>query len=175
MYPRIEVKLTSWQRQRLQQIRDRPPTPRMGKRAVCLLLSVEGVCNQLIAQATGLAPDTLAKIRRRWNERGMASLKDAPRPGRPPKVDVAYRQELKTALHRGPQAYGYVFTTWSIARLNAHLHRATGITICNDWLRQLVHAEGFVYRRPKHTLKRKHNVPAYHRAQNKLQRLKKGL
>ena len=175
MYPRIEVKLTSWQRQRLQQIRDQPPTPRMGKRAVCLLLSVEGVSNQLIAQATGLAPDTLAKIRRRWNQRGLASLKDAPRSGRPPKINAIWRQELKNALRRGPLAYGYIFTTWSIARLNAHLQHVTGIRICDDWLRQLVHAAGFVYRRPKHTLTRKHNAPAYHRAQKKLQRLKKGL
>jgi transposase len=175
MYPRIEVRLTSWQRQRLQELRDQPPTPRVGKRAVCLLLSAEGVSNQLIAQATGLAPDTLAKIRRRWNERGMAALKDAPRPGRPPKVNPAYRKELKDALRRGPLAYGYVCTTWSIARLNTHLQHLTGLKLCNDWLRQLVHAEGFVYRRPKHTLKGKRDEPAFRRAQKKLQRLKKGL
>ena len=51
----------------------------------------------------------------------------------------------------------------------------TGLAICNDWLRQLVHAEGFVYRRPKHTLKGKRNERAYRAAQKKLQRLKKGL
>jgi len=175
MYPRIEVRLTSWQRQRLQQIRDKPPTPRVGKRAVCLLLSADGVSNQLITQVTGLATDTLTRIRRRWNEQGMASVKDAPRPGRPPKVNPAYRKELRDALRRGPLTYGHAFTTWSIARLNAHLHRVTGITICNDWLRRLVRAEGFVYRRPKHTLKGKRNEQAYRRAQKKLQRLKKGL
>jgi len=175
MYPRIEVRLTSWQRQRLQQLRDRPPTARVGKRAVCLLLSADGVPDQLIAQATGLAPNSLTRIRRRWNERGMAALKDAPRSGRPPKVNPAYRQELKDALRRGPLAYGYVFTTWSIARLNAHLQRVTGVRICNDWLRQLAHAEGFVYRRPKHTLKGKRDERAYRRAQRKLGRLKEGL
>ena len=175
MYPRIEVRLTSRQRQRLQQLRDRPPTPRVGKRAVCLLLSAEGVSNQLIVQATGLAANTLTRIRHRWNERGLASLEDAPRSGRPPKVNRAYRQELKDALRRGPRAYGYVFTTWSIARLNTHLQRITGVRICDDWLRQLAHAEGFVYRRPKHTLKGKRDECAYRRAQKKLERLKKGL
>jgi transposase len=147
----------------------------VGKRAVCLLLSADGVSSRLIAQATGLATDTLTRIRRRWNEQGMASVKDAPRPGRPPKVNSAYRQGLRDALCRGPTAYGYAFTTWSIARLNAHLHRVTGLAICNDWLRQLVHAEAFVYRRPKHTLKGKRNEQAYRQAQKKLQRLKKGL
>jgi len=71
--------------------------------------------------------------------------------------------------------YGYVFTTWSIARLNAHLQNVTGTPICNDWLRQLVHAEGFVYRQPKHTLKGKRDERAFRRAQRKLQKLKKGL
>jgi transposase len=147
----------------------------VGKRAVCLLLSADGASNQLIAQATGLAANTLTRIRHRWNERGLASLKDAPRSGRPPKVNRAYRQELKDALHRGPLAYGYVFTTWSMARLNTHLQRVTGVRICDDWLRQLAHAEGFVYRRPKHTLKGKRDECAYRRAQKKLERLKKGL
>lgn len=175
MYPRIQVKLTSWQRRRLQQIRDKPPKPRVGKRAVCLLLSAEGAASELIAQVTGLSKDTITDIRRRWSERGMASLRDAPRPGRPPKVGPAYRQALRQAVHRGPQAFGYVFTTWSIARLNAHLQSRTATRICDDWLRQLVHAEGFVYRRPKHTLKGKRDEQAFRRAQKKLQRLKKGL
>jgi transposase len=175
MYPRIDVKLTSRQRQRLQQLRDQPPTPRVGKRAVCLLLSAAGASNQLIAQATGLAANTFTRIRHRWNERGLASLQDAPRSGRPPKVNPAYRKELKDALRRGPLASGYVFTTWSIARLNSHLQRVTGIRICDDWLRQLAHAEGFVYRRPKHTLKGKRDEKAYCRAQRQLERLKKGL
>jgi len=175
MYPRIEVRLTSWQRQRLQQLRDWPPTPQVGKRAVCLLLSADGVSNQLIAEATGLAANTLTRIRHRWNERGMAALKDAPRSGRPPKVTPAYRRALKEALRRGPLAYGYVFTNWSIARLNTHLQSLTGVRTCDDWLRQLAHAEGFVYRRPKHTLKGKRDERAYRHAQGKLERLKKGL
>jgi len=81
----------------------------------------------------------------------------------------------RTPLSKGPLSYGYVFTTWSIARPNTHLHAVTGIKICNDWLRQLVHAEGFVYRRPKHTLKGKRNERAYRQAQKKLKRLKRGL
>jgi transposase len=175
MYPRIAVRLTSRQRQRLQQIRDRPATPRIGKRAVCLLLSAQGASSQLIRQVTGWSKDAITGIRRRWNARGIASVKDAPRSGRPPKVTPAYRPRLKEALRRGPRAYGYAFTTWSIARLNTHLYHVTGLRICNDWLRQLVHAEGFVYRRPKHTLKGKRDEPAYRRAQKKLRRLKKGL
>lgn len=175
MNERIEVKLTSWQRKRLQQIRDKPPNARMGKRAVCLILSAEAVPSKLIAKVTGLSKDAISDIRRRWQNHGMACLKDRPRPGRRPKVTKQYYQQLRTALSKGPLSYGYVFTTWSIARLNTHLQAVTGIKICNDWLRQLVHAEGFVYRRPKHTLKGKRNERAFRKAQKALKRLKKGL
>lgn len=175
MNKRLEVKLTSWQRQRLQQIRDNAPTPRIGKRAVCLLLSAQGACNKLISQVTGLSGDAVTDIRRRWQQRGMASLRELPRPGRPPKVTAEYRKQLRKAIRAGPLAHGYIFTVWSIARLNAHMQKTTGIKICNDWLRQLVLAEGFVYRRPKHTLKGKRNEKAFRRAQSSLNRLKKGL
>lgn len=174
MNKRLEVKLTTWQRRRLQQIRDHPPSARIGKRAVSLLLSADGTCSKLISQVTGLSKDAVTDIRRRWRQRGMVSLRELPRPGRPPKVTCEYRKRLREALRKGPLFYGYVFTTWSITRLNAHLRAVTGIKICNDWLRRLVHAEGFVYRRPKHTLKGKRDEKAFRRAQKALKRLKKG-
>jgi transposase len=174
MNRRIEVKLTTWQRQRLKQIRDNPPTPRIGKRAVCLLLSADGACNKLISQVTGLSTDSVTHIRRRWQQRKMTSLRELPRPGRPPKITNQYRKQLREALKAGPLSYSYVFTTWSIARLNTYLEAVTGIKVCNDWLRQLVQAEGYVYRRPKYTLKGKRNERAFRRAQKALNRLKKG-
>jgi transposase len=175
MNRRIEVTLTKWQRQRLQQIRDNTPTPRIGKRAVCLLLSADGACSKLISQVTGLSGDAITDIRRRWHQRGMTSLRELPRPGRPPKITAQYRKQLRKALRDGPLSYGYIFSTWSIARLNAHLKATTGVKVCNDWLRQLVHAEGFVYRRPKYTLKGKRDERAFRKAQKVLNRLKKGL
>jgi hypothetical protein len=76
-------------------------------------------------------------------------------------------------------AFGYGFTVWSIARLAAHLAKCTGIRICRDWLRRLVHQNGYRCKRPKHTLRRKralHGSRAdYLRAQKRLKTLKKGL
>ncbi len=95
MNRRLEVKLSSWQRQRLQQIRDHPPSARVGKRAVCLLLSSDGSPSKLISQVTGLSKDAIPDIRRRWQERGMASLKELPRPGRPPKDNTRIPQTVK--------------------------------------------------------------------------------
>ncbi len=105
----------------------------------------------------------------------MASLRDKPGSGRKPKATPGYRKELGTALRKGPLAFGYAFSVWSIARLNVHLQKKTGIVFSDEWLRTLVKAEGFVYRRPKHTLKGKRNERAFRKAQRALDRLKKGL
>lgn len=174
MNRRLEVVLTSWQRRRLEAVRDHPPGRHEGRRAVCLLMSADGASNRAIGQATGLSSDGVTHIRRRWRQRGMAALVDRPRSGRPTKVTGAYRRQLRTALKAGPRAFGYLFTVWSVPRLNAHLKQVTGVSFSETRLRKLMHDAGFVFRRPKHTLKGKRNETAFRRAQRRLARLKRG-
>lgn len=171
---RLAVSLTSWQRERLRQLRDRPPAPRVGRRAACLLLSAAGESAATIARATGLSADAVTDVRRRWREAGMRSLADRPHTGRPPRVDAAYRRELRRAIRRGPAAFGYAFTVWSVARLAAHLARRTGVAVGPDWLRRVLHGQGFAYGRPKHTLKGRRDERAYRRAERALAALKRG-
>lgn len=174
MNRRLEVVLKPWQRRRLETIRDHPPSVPAGRRAICLLLSADGASSKIIARATGFSIDAITDIRRRWQERGLGCLKDRPRGHTPSKATPAYRQQLRQALRRGPLAFGYVHTVWSLRRLNAHLQSITGVSFCKDYLRRLVQAEGFVYRRPKHTLKGRRDEQAFRKAQRQLHRLKKG-
>ena len=89
-------------------------------------------------------------------------------------VTAEYRRELRRALRKGPRACGYVFTVWSIARLSTDLRRRSGIALGVGRLRRLVHEEGFVVGRPKHTLKGKRDEQEYQRTRRRLERLKKG-
>ena len=173
----LEVRLKPWERRMLISLRDRPPSPRVGRRATCLLLSAAGEPARQIARVTGMSLDAITDIRRRWRKaRGsrLRSVLDRPRSGRPPKVTAAYRRELRHALDKGPLSFGYLLTVWSIARLRTHLSNVTGITISRDWLRRLAHREGFVVGRPKHTLRGKRNEAQYRRAGKRLIRLKRG-
>jgi transposase len=173
------VKLTCWQSKRLRELRARPPSIRVGRRATCLLLSADGASAAEIQRATGLSKDAVTDIRKRFVTCGMRSLQDRRHPGRPPLVTKSYRQELARALRRGPLFYQYAFTCWSIARLGRHLHKHTGIGICCDWLRQLVHKAGYRCRRPRHTLSGKRTGQGcsreYRAAKKRLNGLKKGL
>lgn len=170
----LEVRLKPWERRRLRQLRARAPSSRVAKRAMCLLRSAAGEQAATIARVTGLSLDAITDIRRRWRRRRLRSLVDRPRPGRPARVTGGYRRELRKALRRGPLALGYVFTVWSIARLRTYLLGRTGIALGTDWLRRLVHAEGFVIARPKHTLRGKRKRREYRQAGKRLGRLKKG-
>lgn len=173
----LEIRLKPCERRMLLSLRDHPPSPRIGRRATCLLLSAEGEPARQIARVTGMSLDAITDVRARWrNARGdrLRTLLDKPRTGRPAKVTMAYRRELRRALDKGPLAFGYLFTVWSIARLRTHLEKRTGIAISRDWLRRLAHDEGFVIGRPKHTLRGKRNEAEYKRARSRLSGLKKG-
>ena len=170
----VEIELRPWERRRLRELRDQGPSPRIIKRAMCLLLSADGQRATDIARVTGLSLDGITDIRKRWHQRGLKSITDRPRAGRPPLVTDEYRRELRRALRRNPLNCGYVFTVWSIARLNTYLYQRTGIRIGDDWLRRLVHAENFVVGRPKHTLRGRRNERKYQRTRRRLDRLKRG-
>lgn len=170
----LEVSLTSWQRRRLRQLLDHPPSPRVGSRAVCLLMTDAGERAVDICRVTGLSVNAVSNIRRRWRRDGLRSLADLPRSGRPMRITTEYRRALRRALRKGPLACGYVFTVWSIARLGTYLRKRTGIALSVHRLRQLAHTEGFVIGRPKHTLKGKRNEQEYRRTRRRLEQLKKG-
>ena len=141
---------------------------------MCLLLSADKASSQVIAQATGFSIDAITDIRRRWQDRGFGCLKDRPRRKFSSKATPQYRKQLRRALRWGPLRLGYIHTVWSLARLNAHMKVTTGVSFCIDWIRKLVLAEGYVYRRPKHTLKGRRDERAFRRAQRQLASLKRG-
>jgi transposase len=170
----LEVRLKPWESRHLKQLRDHATPPRVLKRVECLLLSATGERTIDIARLTGLSRRTIGIIRRRWRQRRLRSVVDKPRSGRPALVTDRYRRELRRALRKGPLACGYIFTVWSIARLGTYLRRRTGIALSVDWLRRVVHAEGFVIGRPAHTLAGKRDEREYRRARQQLSRLKKG-
>jgi transposase len=73
-----------------------------------------------------------------------------------------------------PQQFGYGFSVWSVARLNAHLKKTTRMSFSDERVRRLLREEGFSFQRPKHTMKGKRDEAAYETAQRRLKRLKKG-
>src|SRR3546814_10550211 len=77
--------------------RSRSGEVRMAERARIVLACLRGKRNDEIADEMGLRPNTVGQWRRRFAQRGIAGLHDAPRSGKPPKYGVELRSEEHTS------------------------------------------------------------------------------
>lgn len=143
------------------------------RNATIILMSGVGRSKTSIAHDLGCSTSTVDIMRRRYRQQGLPGLVPGKPPGRTSRATPAYCAALRSALQTPPQQLGYGFSVWSLARLNAHLHRQTGISFSDDQLGRIVHQQGFSFQRPKHTMKGKRDEAAYVRAAARLRTLKK--
>ena len=138
--------------ERLLRRRDLPP--RVRERLEMVKAAALGQDLAAIAAWSGRTVRTVKRWLRRYGAAGggVAAVADAPRAGRPPRADAAYRQALETAVDTPPRDLGLPFDVWTSARLSAYLAQTTGVRIAPGWLRVLLAQQDFVCGRPKHTL-----------------------
>lgn len=132
-----------------------------------------GRTKESIAVELGVSVSTVDLVRKRYRRQGVAGLRTRKATGRPSRATAEYRDALRRTLAISPLALGYGFSVWSIARLNAHLAKSTGVSFSEDQLARVLHAEGYSYQRPKHTMKGKRDEAAYVKAASELDSLKK--
>src|SRR3546814_8296343 len=83
--------------------RSRSGEVRMAERARIVLACLRGKRNDEIADEMGLRPNTVGQWRRRFAQRGIAGLHDAPRSGKPPKYGVELRDRILAQLERSEE------------------------------------------------------------------------
>ena len=86
-------------------------------RSRIVLAAAEGEENQQIAADLRIPPVTVGKWRRLFAANGLEGLRDAPRPGRPPKHDSARRLKVQTRVCQQPDDQ----SRWSVRTLAAEL------------------------------------------------------
>jgi transposase len=133
-------------------LRRRDLTPRVRERLEMVKAAGLGQDLDEIAQWTGRTPETVRRWLAVFQAGGIVALADAPRQGRPPKADAAYRTALQTAVATPPRRVGLPFDVWTSERLSVSLAQQTGTRIAPGWLRVLLQRQRFVCGRPKHTL-----------------------
>jgi transposase len=171
----VQIIVTASQKRRLRRILASTEARRTWSRATGLLMLEQGQSCLNVARVLGICEDTVTNWKKRWILEGLASLEDKHRSGRPLTVTARYLRLLAEAVERGPHAYDYLFSVWSVARLAAHLKAKTGIPLRPNQLRKHLKDLGFVYRRPKHSLKARQDPKAVRVAERHLHALKKGL
>ena len=125
---------------------------RIIRRAQMIWLSSQGKKTVEIAEMWGITGAAVLRTIQNFNAKGLISLADKPRKGRPRKTTYRYVRLLKEAVQKSPRDFGYPFSSWTLDRLREHLGRQTGTLLNPRYLSQLMARHGIVYRRPKHLM-----------------------
>ena len=117
------ITLSASEREHLERLKNgRRVTVRLAERAAIVLLAADDLENQEIAAAMGISRQKAGRWRSRYASRGLAGIeKDAPRPGRLPRISAAQRADVvRRTLHETPEGQ----THWS----RATMARETGLS-----------------------------------------------
>jgi transposase len=163
----------SAQREVLHHLTRTDPDPRVRRRAHALLLLSRGQSVMAVARLFATAPHRVRAWRSRFLIGGRQGLADAPRTGRPPKLDAAALAFLEEALEASPQTYGLPVTIWSIRDLRAVLAQRLGVRVCTATVHRAVQRLGYRYRRPRHDLRHRQDLEAVAAAEQVLAWLRK--
>ena len=89
----------------------------LGTRAHIVLLSSQGYSSAEISSLVGRHPASVRKWIHRFNDQGIASLTDAPSPGRKRSFSEEQAQRIVDIALTEPRALGQPYSRWSLHRL----------------------------------------------------------
>jgi transposase len=127
--------------------------PEVRPRAMALHLLHQGMSATRVAELSGVSRGLIYVWHDRWRRDGIPGLVDKDGRGRHHKATAIYITLLHEALEGTPGDYDYSFAVWTVSRLGEHLFQQTGLRLSDRTLSDLLGRLGYVYRRPKYTLK----------------------
>ncbi|SBU96259.1 Winged helix-turn helix [Streptomyces sp. MnatMP-M77] len=85
--------------------------------------------NADIARMLGAGDESVRRWKRVWEENGADALRRRPATGRPPKLDDAQVERVRTAVEQGAQAHGFEADLWTLERVGLVVERVTGVVL----------------------------------------------
>lgn len=117
-----------------------------------VLLVAHGITCPEVAKLLGDAPRSVEYWVRRFQEKGLAGLREGERPGRPRRLSEQQLQEINTVLHGMPREVGLRGSLWDGKTLAAWIQQQyeveLGVRQCQRIFRQL----GYRLRKPRPAL-----------------------
>jgi transposase len=126
---------------------------RVSERMHAVLLSARGYDVAKIASILEYDEATVRRWLERYEAEGLEGLQDRPRSGRPRSAGAAAQDTIRRAMETGPEGCGHLgVALWTVVLLQTHLLIGLGLQLSHSSVRRLVHAMGYVWRRPRHVL-----------------------
>lgn len=154
----MEITLTAEQRAELTAAAAAEKGVRRWKRLRAVLLRADGLTVAAVARVLECSQASVYAWSAAWRRAGLRGLAEAPRGGRPRRLDGAGEAVLLARLGSDPQAHGHQATGWTVPLLRTELAQA-GYRLGERTLRRALHRLGFRWKRPRYVLGRPD--PAY--------------
>lgn len=151
MAKRIGVReFTEEERSSLEKLsRSRTAEVREVTRARVLLKSAEQEPVGEIAAGVGCRPETVLHIVKRFNARGLASLRDGLRSGRPLTYQEETRGQMIATAKTHPQQLKLAYSHWTLDRLVEYINEQLQIPVSRSQLGQILEQEGLKWYQEK--------------------------
>ncbi|MEU6394790.1 winged helix-turn-helix domain-containing protein [Streptomyces sp. NPDC046939] len=103
-----------------------------------------------VARMLGMHPESVRRWRRQWEQGGAPALRRRPATGRPPKLDDAQVEVVRSALQQGSQAHGFEADLWTLERVGVVVERVTGVHLARASVWRLLTGRlGWSLQRPR--------------------------
>jgi len=127
--------------------RSQTASVRLVQRATIIQLASQGNTIPQIIEQVGCAPNVVRKWFKRFSERGLAGLQDAPRSGAPSRYTAENKAlVIATALTR-PSALGLSYGSWTFERLATYLHEQQSVQMKKTRIFEILREEGLRWRK----------------------------
>jgi transposase len=125
---------------------------RAARRMLALALVLEGGSREAAARAAGMDRQTLRDWVHRYNEEGLAGLRDRRRPGRKPRLTPGQEAELAAAVEQGPDPDRDGVVRWRRVDLRALIEARFAVRLHERTVGKVLRRLGFVRLsvRPRH-------------------------
>ena len=127
----------------------RSPESRYDHRLHGVLMVAKGMSCYDVSRILDHSPRTVEYWVKQFNNRGLISLLDRPRTGRPPRISDEIMEKIDHDLRKNPHDLGYKQNTWNGILLRQHLSDHYGIELGVRQCLNIFHILGFRLRRPR--------------------------
>ncbi len=117
-------------------------------RAIALVME-DGLSRAAVASGAGVGARTLRDWIVRYNADGLDGLRDAARPGAPPKLESGQAEEVASWLDEGPDPDAGGPSRWTVADVRKRIADSFGVAYTLEGARRLVRRLGFRHMSPR--------------------------
>ena len=113
-----------------------------------MLLDGKRVCE--VAALLKVSTSAVSRWKQTVLSKGLDGLASKPHPGKPPRLSVTQKEELRGLLLAGGLAAGFATDCWTCARVAELIESHFGVKYHKDHVWKILRALGFTCQKPEH-------------------------